>query len=234
MEVQEQLEACQAAVKGGGGFGLFGGVTRPLRLLGSKVRVFAETRLNEDLATAAVTFYRRLRAGSRSGCATWRSRRDRVTQLAVLMEAHILLPGTHPTPDAAPPMDDESTHTTLQGSNTIRVVLPFGEETLDRSAAEMLGGLPDSERVRLELVLTRLVVEPRGGLAGACRGSADLIRYLAAPMIEQATAFLTNLLPSEDVTEVELSSAKDDRAELAEAGGELRPGGGPAGRRARR
>src|SRR5581483_7592289 len=79
-------------------------------------------------------------------------------------------------------------------------------------AAEMLAQLPAEELHRLELVVTRLVIEPRGGLTGACRGSTDLMQYLAAPMVEQATAFLTNLLPGEDVTAVELSS--DDAAEL--------------------
>ena len=92
---------------------------------------------------------------------------------------------------------EELMQTTLQESNTMRVVLPYGEAHLDRSAAEMLAALPASEQIRLELILTRLVVEPRGGLTGLCRGSADLIQNLAGPMIEQATAFLTNLLPSE-------------------------------------
>lgn len=215
VEVQEQLEACQQAASGGGAFGLFGGVARPLRAFGVRVRQWAEVRVNEDLATAAVLFYRRLQGWYEERLKDLAFARERVAQLAGLMEAHIVLPGTHPTPDAAPPVDDDTTHTTLQASNTIRVVLPYGEDTLDRSAAEMLSGLPEAERERLELVLTRLVVEPRGGLAGACRGSADLVRHLAAPMIEQATAFLTNLLPSEDVTEVELSAANNDRGELA-------------------
>lgn len=213
-DVQAALDACQGTDEGG--FSLFGSrVGRSLRNVADKLKTFGEIRIREDLAMATLQFYQRLQVWFEEKLRDLEFARERLGHLAGLLEAHVLLPGTTvnpgtPTPDGA----DEVMQTTLQGSNTIRVVLPYGEDHLDASAAEMLQLLPMSEQTRLELILTRLVVEPRGGLATATRGSADLIRHLAAPMIEQATAFLTNHLPSEDVTAVELSAAGGNSNEL--------------------
>jgi hypothetical protein len=168
---------------------------------------------------AAGQFYRRLHGWFEEKIRDVRLARDRLDQLARMLQAHLLLPGTDANPHAGgatprPEIADDAMQTTLRGSNTIRVVLPYGESHLDASAAEMLTLLPPQEADRLELVLTRLVIDPRGGLSGVCRGSADLFRHLAAPMIEQATAFLSNLLPGEDVTAVELKAADSHNGEL--------------------
>jgi len=216
-EVQNALDNCQAA-SSAGSFSFFGNRTaRTLKTLADKVRVFAEVRMREDLLTASSLFYRRLQTSFEEMLRDLAFARDRLSALASLMETHVLLPGSTATPIEAVPGEqvEETMQTTLHGSNTIRIVLPYGEDHLDASAAEMLGLLPLPEQTRLELVLTRLVVEPRGGIAGACRGSADLLRHLAAPMIEQATAFLTSMLPSEDVTAVELTAAGGVPGELA-------------------
>lgn len=213
-EVQAALAAAQG-IDGGVGFGLFGNrARRALRGVADKVRHYAEVRVREDLGTAATQFYRRLRTWFDEKARDLGLARTRLAELTRELEAHVILAASGVTTAPTLPTDvDDATQTTLQASNTMRVVLPYGEDRLDRSAAEMLEQLPPEERDRLELVLTRLVVEPRGGLAGASRGSMDLLHHLADPMIEQATAFLTNLLPGEDVTEVELSG--EDAAELS-------------------
>jgi hypothetical protein len=212
--VQAALAAAQG-IDGRAAFALFGNrAGRALRGVADKVRQYAEVRVREDLATAATRFYRKLRAWFDEKARDLGLARSRLAELTKELEAHVLLSASGVT--TAPPLPteaDDSTQTTLQGSNTMRVVLPYGEDRLDRSAAEMLEQLPPEERDRLGLVLTRLVVEPRGGLAGACRGSIDLLHYLADPMIEQATAVLAGLLPGEDVTEVELSG--EGAAELS-------------------
>ncbi|MFO0847502.1 MAG: tubulin-like doman-containing protein [Gemmataceae bacterium] len=219
-EVQAALDSC-AGAEPGAGFSLFGKrAARATRGLADKVRAFVEVRVSEDLALSASQFYRRLQAWFDERARDLRFARERVDQLARTLQAQLMLPGTDPTPPpgvSSPRPDpvDEAMQNTLRGSNTIRVVLPYGTTHLDASAAEMLTLLPPEEAARLELVLTRLVVDPRGGLTGACRASADLFRQLAAPMIEQATAFLSNLLPTEDVTAVELTTAGDNPGELA-------------------
>ena len=59
------------------------------------------------------------------------------------------------------------------------------------------------------------MLESRGGLTSLCRINADLFRTLLAPMVEQTTAFLGDLLPSMDVAEVELSASQAMRVEVA-------------------
>jgi len=212
-DVQAALEACKKTDEGG--FNIFGGRTaRALRTVAERIRTFADVRVKEDLALASSQFYRRLQSFFEDKLRDLSLTRDRINELAGVMEAYVGLPTAHYTPPSGQDTE-ELLQTTLQETNTMRVVLPFGEDHLDRSAAELLGVLPSIERTRLELILTRLVVEPRGGLTAMARASTDLNFVLAAPMIEQSTAFLTNLLPSEDVTAVELKAADTAPGELA-------------------
>ena len=216
-ELQSALESCQGLSEAGA-FNLFGSrVGRALRHLVDRIKQFAELRLKEDLGMVSSQFYRRMQSWFEEKLRDLALARSRVVLLAGEMESQMQLPQHGMTPPGSAHMSqdtEELMQTTLQESNTMRVVLPYGEALLDRSATEMLAALPADEQLRLELILTRLVVEPRGGLTGLCRGSADLMQNLARPMIEQATAFLTNLLPSEDVTAVELSAAGNVPTEL--------------------
>jgi len=217
--VTAALEGCNG-LNEGVAFNLFGNrAARALRGVADRVKAFTDLRLKEDLAQAAHQFYSRLRVTFEDRLRDLALTRTRLTDLAGAMEATV---GLTPNGDMTPPAGavahqdtEELLQTTLQESNTMRVVLPHGADHLDRSAEEMLGILAPADQARLELILTRLVVEPRGGLTGLARGSTDLAATLAAPMVEQATAFLTNLMPGEDVTAVELSAAGGGPGELA-------------------
>ncbi len=214
------LESCQGLDEGAA-FNLFGNrAARALRAVADRIKAFADLRLKEDLAQAAHQFYRRLQLTFEDRLSDLTLTRARLTELAGAMEATAgLTPNGNFTPPAAGAFVHQDTEellqTTLQESNTMRVVLPHGADHLDLSAAEMLGVIAPNDQARLELILTRLVIEPRGGLAGLARNSSDLVVALAAPMIEQATAFLTNLMPGEDVTAVELSAAGNGPGELS-------------------
>lgn len=212
-EIHKALEYCRDATEGG--FSLFGNRTaRSLKHLVDKIKSFSEARIKEDLAVVAVQFYRRLAAYFETQAQTVIAARGRIVELARMLDLHAVLPGSNATPAGENPDLDDAMQTTLQHSNTMRVVLPYGEEHLDSSAAELLTHLNPAEVPKLESILTRLVIEPRGGLVGATQCSAELLRHLAQPMIEQATAFLTNQLPTEDVTEVELLAAGNNPQEL--------------------
>jgi len=221
LEVHSAMEACQSGLdSGAGGFSLFG--NRTVRLIGKfaeKVRQFCEQRVREDLAAATVIFYRRLRHHFEERIRELITARERIAAMAELLAApvHLSHPGRTPPPHSAGLADDpeEAMHEILKGSNTMRVVLPHGEDHLDRAASKMLRLIPEPEYLRLEQALTKLVVEPRGGLIGVCKQSSDLMRQLGNPLVEQCTAFLSGLLPSEDVTAVELSSAQGDASELS-------------------
>ncbi len=208
LAVQSSLEACQS---GGTGFSFFGNRTaKSVRSLIDSIRDFVDTRVLEDLTYAAVQFYRRIYIRFDEMKRDLGTARERLGQLSEFMEAPIILAGGsgHNQPT------DDGHQTTLQGSNTMRVVLPHGEDHLDRSAAELLEAIPHAKILGLEEVLSKIVVEPRGGLVQLCNGTTDLAHQLANPLIDQATAFLAALLPSEDVTAVEHSAARGDDAEM--------------------
>ncbi len=135
-DVQSTLEACNPDE----GFSLFGNrVARNLRALADRVKTFADIRVKEDLTVAASIFYRRLQEYFEGRLRDLAFARGRVSDLTRLLDSHVMLPGSGASP--APNITDdpeEAMQTTLQGSNTIRVVLPYGEEHLDRSAAAPL------------------------------------------------------------------------------------------------
>ncbi|MCZ2341144.1 MAG: tubulin-like doman-containing protein, partial [Bacteroidales bacterium] len=219
MDVQSALESCQNASESAGGFSLFGGRTgRSLHKFADKLRILVELRVREDLTSAMVGFYRRLRTTFEDRLRDLADTRERIAAMTDVLATpvHLSTPGISSTPGPVALADEaeEAMHMTLRGSNTIRVVLPHGEDHLDRCAAQMLTTIPREEYLRLEQALTKLVVEPRGGLVGLCKTSSDLVRSLGAPLVEQATAFLGNLLPAQDVTQVELSSAHGATADL--------------------
>jgi hypothetical protein len=95
------------------------------------------------------------------------------------------------------------------------VVLPSGDTHLERSAARVVKSVKPDDVLRLEVALQKLVLEPRGGLTSLCAVNADMSRTLVAPMVEQTTAFLSDLLPVTDVTEVEVSTSRARKVELS-------------------
>jgi hypothetical protein len=205
--VQATIEAIQA---GSSGFSLFGiWTSRHIRQFIDRLTKFVDLRVKEDLAVATRVFYRRLQALLADRLRDTILARERLSQLVELMAAPILLSdGSREVNGESDPAEvsDEAMETTLHASNTVRVVLPNDENHLDRSARDMLKVLTPEHHLRLQEILQRLVLEPRGGLTAIAVTAADLLRALAVPAIEQATAFLATLLPSQDVTQVELST----------------------------
>ena len=210
-DVQAGLDACQA---GSGTFSFFGGRSgRSMRHFLDQLRSFARLRLQEDLQDATARFYRALRGKVEDrlrDLAFCRSRLDHVTQL---LESPLLnLPSSSDTPVA---LSEEALQQTLHPTNTLQVVLPSGENHIDRSANQLVKGMTAKDSQRLDHALQKLVLEPRGGLSALCQMNADMTRTLVGPMVEQTTAFLGELLPVTDVAEVEVTTSKVRRVELA-------------------
>jgi len=210
VDAQTAVNACQS-----GGFSLFGGrTTKNLQNVVAKVRRFVDIRVSEDLTRAAGQFYRRLSGRFDELLRNVRSARERLRQLSELMEAPIVMGADsghgRPNVDAS----DEAAQTTIHGSNTMRVVLPHGEDHIDRSAAELLEAVPHEALLQLEKMLTKVVIDPRGGLVSISTATTDLVGQLANPLIDQATVFLSGLLPTQDVTAVEISAARGQQDEL--------------------
>jgi eukaryotic-like serine/threonine-protein kinase len=98
----------------------------------------------------------------------------------------------------------------------MRIVLPHGEDNLDRSAANLIEGLSKDALLQLETSLTKTILTPRGGLTSMSGTGADLVQHLANPLMDQASLFLAKHLPSEDVTAVEFSAARGNQDEMAQ------------------
>jgi serine/threonine protein kinase len=210
-DVQSALEACLA---GSGTFSFFGGRSgRSMRHFLDQLREFARLRLQEDLIDATGRFYRMLRVKVEDRLRDLSYCRARLEHLVQILESPLAnLPAGSDTPIA---LSEEALQQTLHPTNTLQVVLPSGENHIDRSAAQVLKLVKQQDVQRLEHALQKLVLEPRGGLTSLCRIHADMLRTLISPMIEQTTAFLGELLPVTDVTEVEVATSKVMKVDVA-------------------
>ena len=203
-DVQAALDACQA---GSGSFSFFGGRSgRSMRHFLDQLRAFSRHRLQVDLLDATARFYRALRGKVEDRLRNLSFCRSRLAHLIQVLESPLMNLPAHADSEVA--LSEEALQQTLHPTNTLQVVLPSGENHIDRSAARVLKTVKPQDVVRLEHALQKLVLEPRGGLTGVCGINADLLRTLLAPMIEQTTAFLGDLLPITDVTEVEMSTSR--------------------------
>jgi serine/threonine protein kinase len=211
--VQASVESCQG---GSGSFTFFGSrAGRSLRGLTERLKRFVDMRCSEDLTVAAMVFYRRMSERLRERLQDMAQVREQLAKLIGFMETAAAQAAPSRAANANPiDAADETVNATLQMSNTVRVVLPNGDTQLDRAAAEMLELLQPEEYTRLQDVIQRLVLDPRGGLEAVCKSSPDLRRALAVPIVEQMTAYLTNLLPTQDIAQIELASPEAKAGEL--------------------
>ncbi len=209
-DVQSALDACQA---GSGTFSFFGGrSSRSMRHFLDQLRAFARLRLQEDLSDATTRFYRTLRARLEDRLRDLASCRTRMDQIIQALESPLLnLP---PSADTPVSISEEALQQTIHPTNTLQVVLPSGDTHIDGSAKRIVQSVKPHDLNRLEIALQKLVLEPRGGLIALCQLNADMMRTLVAPMVEQTTAFLGDLLPTTDVTEVEVSAAMAKKTDL--------------------
>jgi serine/threonine protein kinase len=203
-DVQSAMDACKA---GSGSFSFFGGRSaRSMRHFLDQLRGYARLRLQEDLLDATARFYRALRGQIEGRLRNLSYCRTRLNHLVQGLESPLAnLPASGDTPIS---ISEEALQQTLHPTNTLQVVLPSGDNHIDRSAGRVVKSVKPADTQRLEHALQKLVLEPRRGLTSLCGINADLSRTLLAPMIEQTTAFLSDLLPVTDVTEVEVSACR--------------------------
>src|SRR5262249_59873757 len=80
-------------------------------------------------------------------------------------------------------------------SPTVELLLPDGGEEIEWAAKKFVETVKPDAVEKLDRALQALVLDPRGGLFGACQKSGDFINELADPMIDQTSAFRGTLLP---------------------------------------
>jgi hypothetical protein len=123
--------------------------------------------------------------------------------------------GLEASPNHSPLASAESFWDAIRQSATTRVVLPDGETDLERAAYRFLATLTPAAWGLLDQALQDGVLGPLGGLHRACSGSADLMRGVAAPLLEQAAACLGGHLPVTDVAQVEFAQAEAAGGDVA-------------------
>jgi eukaryotic-like serine/threonine-protein kinase len=123
-------------------------------------------------------------------------------------ELHATRPGADLTVSHTPIPSTEAYWEAIRESPTARVVLPNGEEDLERAACRFLQALAPEHWTDLDRELHERILLPRGGLHGACVNGGDLTRSLAVPLLDEAIALLGRHLPIMDVAQI-LSSELD-------------------------
>jgi serine/threonine protein kinase len=207
--LQSSLEAC---VAGSSGFSLFGG--RPKRLLRvflDYLSAFARQCLEEDLGISVKLVFSCLRSrlGDRLRDLAFCRQRLRHMQETLelpMMTADELAETPLPaeiTPTPGSPATPESFWESIRQSTTTRVVLPTEDEDLEKAAFSFLAKLKPESWTLLDQNLQDNVLAQLGGLYRACTDPSDHIRFLLAPLVDQAAMCLGDHLPITDVAQVE-------------------------------
>src|SRR5262245_28361556 len=177
-----------------GGFSLFGGKDyKHMRALMSALSHYATCRADEEGHIGVVRFFRKLKAGLQDRERDLGICRQRLTHLRRALE----IPETAGASIVGGP------------SPTVELLLPDGSEDIEWAAKKFVETVKPDSLEKLDRALQALVLDPRGGLFGACQKSGDFINELADPMIDQTSAFLGTLLPVTDVAQFTSHRGKD-------------------------
>lgn len=210
-QVEQALHECQTA---GSGFRLFGGRSprRLLRAFLAALARFARCRLQEETTVALRQFYLALQGRLEERRRDLSFCRQRLRHLLETLadqaedpsDALVMTrPGLDTTTLSQSPLPSaESFWEAIRESPTARVLLPEGEQDLERAALRFLQTLTGEHWQQLDKDLQERVLTPRGGLQGACMSAGDLIRTLALPLLEETIVLLGQQLPLMDVAEI--------------------------------
>lgn len=186
----------------GAGFSLFRNKDqRNLRSLLSSLERYASARLDEEAHGGVVRFFRKLKAGLEDRQRDLSICRQRLTHLRRALE----IPETAGASICGGP------------SPTVELLLPDGGQEVEWAAKRFVETIKPETMDHLDQALQALVLDPRGGLFGACQKSGDFIQDLAAPLIEQSSAYLSTLLRVTDVAEFSGGNADEWDARLRRA-----------------
>lgn len=181
-----QVRAAAEVCAHGGRFSLFGGKEqRNMRALMTALTHYVNCRAEEEAQAGAVRFFRKLKAGLEDRQRELSICRQRLTHLRRALE----IPETAGASICGGP------------SPTVELLLPDGGEEIEWAAKRFVETVSLEDIGKLDRVLQALVLEPRGGLYGSCQKSGDFIQELADPLVDQASAFLGELLAVTDVAE---------------------------------
>jgi hypothetical protein len=205
--------ALSECMTGGGGFRWFGSRSNR-RLLNNyleRLSAFARQRVHEEHVSAVEHFFIALQGqvnDQRRDLGFCRQRLRHLQENLEVMPAGVdedltaTRPGAEYTQTHSPVPSTEAYWEAIRQSHTARVVLPEGEQELERSAIKLLHRLKEADWIQLDRDLHQRVLQPQGGLHRACLNSGDLSRALAAPLVDETINLLGNHLPIMDVAQI--------------------------------
>jgi hypothetical protein len=208
-QVEQSLEDC---INGGGGFRLFGGRSnrRLLRGFMDSLTQFALQRLAEEMIVACRQFFNALQSRINDRLRDMQFCRQRLRHLQTILEGTSQCEedvtatrnAADTTLNKSPVPSAEAYYEGLRQSATARVLLPEGEQDLERAALRFLQGLPPDGWVQLDRDLHEHVLQPRGGLHNALMNNGDLGRNLSVPLLSDTIGLLSQHLPIMDVAQI--------------------------------
>jgi hypothetical protein len=227
-QAQEQLQGALAGCASGtNSFSFFGGRSRrSLRVFVDHLAAFARQGLAEDLGGAVRYFFQLLHGRLSERLRDLTFCRQRLRHLQEALE--VPLPdldaysdsrtGEDSTLSPTPLPSPEAFWEAIQQSTTTRVVLPNGETDLELAGQRFLSTLTTEHWANIDQVLQDQVLAPLGGLQRALVSGTELMRCLGEPLLNQAAALLTELLPITDVAQAMLDrgDVRLDRGKNAE------------------
>lgn len=217
--------AFDACMSGGSSFFPLGGrMTRALRQFFDQLVHFAQQRLLEDLHDAQMQVFRRLAAKFEESIRDLAFCRHRLTHLqqllALPLDQMVMQTQAFAANERTPlPLSNDGASLLLtqamRATNTLQVIFPEGESDLEQAASRVISQMQATHWNRLEEILQTLVLTPLGGLFHICQKTSDLLRGFGSPMLDQAAAYLAELLPTTDVAQVEFSAMQSLRVDLS-------------------
>jgi serine/threonine protein kinase len=211
----EELELARQACQGGV-MRLFG-AGRNIRSFVEAIRQFARNRIAQDLLEAGVQFFMTLRGRLEDRIRDFGFARQRLKHLR-----QALIASANGTPTERPLGIEPHTGfeirdpfwDAVQGSATVRIVLPAGVTDLEQSAEQFTNSLRPEHWLALDEWLQTEALAPMGDLHLAAAVGSDVANCLGRPLIEQAATYLGRILPITDVAQVEFSAAEAQNERL--------------------
>ena len=189
-----QVRAAAEVSAHGGRFSLFGNKDhKNMRALLAALTQYAAARTDEEAAAACARFFKKVKAGLEDRQRELGICRQRLTHLRRALE----VPETAGASICGGP------------SPTVELLLPDGGEEVEWAAKRFVETVSADDMAKLDQALQALVLDPRGGLFGACQKAGDFMHELADPLIDQTSAFLGTLLPEADVAEFSDQAGED-------------------------
>jgi hypothetical protein len=216
-------QALANCLQGIGGFSLFGSRSRrQLRVFMDHLAAFSRQRLVEEVVAAGLQFFASLHTKLNERLRDLAFCRQRLRQLQESLEGPPDEPlGTDTT--AIPselssvywtPPTAESYWDTIRTSETARLVLPHGEEQLEKAAQQFLDSLTPEQWVQIDQALQDRVLAAVGGVHHVCLTGGDLAKGIGPHLVDVVASCLSEQLPITDVAQVEFLAAAEGQKDL--------------------